>query len=86
MHATPPAALVKAVDLYSLLGEGGEEDAVEVAVVAEAVEEDAAGFGRGDGGRWVPCFRVEVEAVGSGEGAFGCGDGGQHFCGAIGEM
>lgn len=86
MHASSPAALVEAVDFYPLLGERGEQDAVEVAVVAEAVEEDAAGFGRGDGGGWVPCFGVQVEAVGGGEGAFGCGDGGGHDCGGFEEM
>lgn len=45
MDATAPAALVERIGCYAAGCEGREEDAVGVAVVAEAVDEDEAGFG-----------------------------------------
>jgi len=49
VHAATPTALVKRVHCYAAGCKASKEEVVAVAVVAEAMDEDEAGFGLTDG-------------------------------------
>lgn len=63
MYTAAPAPLIEGVCLDAMAGERREEDPVEVAVIAEAVDEDQGGFLRRG---WRPGFRVEGVGIGEG--------------------